>query len=384
MQIWIPSKQTSRPKIVKKSTKKLKLQLRYIFILFQMCAVFGSSKSVRHFHNIDRVKCFTFILNTFIFIFHLCCNISFTVTLPGIAISKANAAMTIAAMLHRLVLCSRINNIQMLTIRMAKLANNLNVHFEEKKAKGLYILLFLSTFLYIPVIICSAVAMNEISFKAFAFNSDIEDPILKMALIITFNITFILFLTVPINIFALYYTVVCRHLRSIIITFKKSLNSRDHLKKDDVFENYLAIRRFATHMDEELSFLIFTSSLFNACIMYFGVTCFLHPEEYISTFQSASIWFLVPASYIPFFAMTVSACFVHEASTGVYNKGQELLRFGRIPTFSQLRILYVTEKELTLTVWKIVPIKRNFLMAAMGTIFTYCILLDNLRWATRK
>ncbi|KAG8197273.1 hypothetical protein JTE90_007521 [Oedothorax gibbosus] len=188
----------------------------------------------------------------------------------------------------------------------------------------------------------------------------------------------------PVNLFAMYYTVVCCNLRNVIITFKKSLDSSDSTVYDDAFENYLAIRRFVVEMEKDLSSLLFTSSLFNACIMYFGLTCWMYPEENVGSAQVASIVFLVPASYIAFFAMILSACRVHEASVSVCDKGQELLRFGHVQTFSKIRLLHVIEKELTLTVWKIVPIKRNFLLVAMGTIFTYCVLLDNLRGVTRN
>lgn len=378
--IWLFSKPIKASEKLKGRRRKSKLPLQYIFTLFQICAIFGSTKNF--LHSFNRVKFFTFFLNIFILVFQAICNVSFCMLFPEISASKANAAMTTASFIHRWVLCARINNLQILSIRMAKLLKRLKVPSEDMKTKYLHILLFLSTLMYIPLLICSAITLRDQGFLTFTFNSHINNPIWQMGLITTFIVTFTLFLMVPLNIFALYYTAVCCNLQRMIVNLKESFTRP--CKYDDFFENYLAIRRFIADMDKELSFLMFTSSFFNACTMYFGLTCWLHPNEYGKAFQIATIWFLVPASHLPFFTMILSACFVHEASSSMWDKGHELLRLGCAPSFSQLRILYVTEKELTLTVWKIVPIKRSFLVAAMGTIFTYCVLLDNLRWVGRR
>ncbi|KAG8186283.1 hypothetical protein JTE90_004627 [Oedothorax gibbosus] len=298
------------------------------------------------------------------------------------SISKANLAITITSFVHRWVLCTRINTLRILAIRLNRLANNLNVHSENSKTKYLRYLVLLSSLLYIPIVICSAVTLHQIV-PILTYNYVISNPITNTALIIAFAGTFVLYLMLPYNIFGLYYIVVCCTLQRMINSLKYSLAQNDLHNYNDIFTNYLAIRRFVADMDKKLSFLMLTSSLHNACVMYFGLTCWLHPKEYGGPFQRASIWFLVPANYLPFFAVILSACCVHEASSSMWNAGQELLKFGGAPTFPQIRLLYLTEKELTLSVWKIVPIKRSFLVATMGTIFTYCVLLDNLRWMSR-
>ncbi|GIY07556.1 hypothetical protein CDAR_34531 [Caerostris darwini] len=41
------------------------------------------------------------------------------------------------------------------------------------------------------------------------------------------------------------------------------------------------------------------------------------------------------------------------------------------------KLLSCIDKEMCLTVWKIVPIRRSFIFGTVGTIFTYVLLFDD-------
>ncbi|GFU42076.1 hypothetical protein NPIL_351661 [Nephila pilipes] len=46
--------------------------------------------------------------------------------------------------------------------------------------------------------------------------------------------------------------------------------------------------------------------------------------------------------------------------------------------FNQLRFMMFAEKETTLTLWGIMPIRKNFIFGMMGIIFTYTLMFYNL------
>lgn len=141
---------------------------------------------------------------------------------------------------------------------------------------------------------------------------------------------------------------------------------------------YKNIKKLTEDVDSDTSFLLFTSTLFNASTTYFVVTAWLHPQDYIIPVQKVSLIFLFGLSCIAC-GMSVSASFVNEASAEVANEVQRLLSNGKPPTAAQKQLVFVTQKELFLTVWKMIPIRRSLILVTMGTIFTYCILIDNLK-----
>ncbi|GFS71131.1 uncharacterized protein NPIL_550361 [Nephila pilipes] len=107
----------------------------------------------------------------------------------------------------------------------------------------------------------------------------------------------------------------------------------------------------------------------------------LHPQQYeayMGIVSLISVWILFVAFCLAFIAMTVTGSLVHDDSASIWIKTQELINTRQRLSFSQKRFLSVVEKNLAMTVWKIAPVKRSFILAALGTIFTYCILLDDL------
>ncbi|GFT42721.1 uncharacterized protein NPIL_122191 [Nephila pilipes] len=125
--------------------------------------------------------------------------------------------------------------------------------------------------------------------------------------------------------------------------------------------------------------LVFVSSIYNASVVYFGLTAALHHEEYIDGFQIMSVCSIFTANFVAYIGLTLSASLVHESSEDLLQKAYEVLNFRNDINSIQQRFLSSLEKDLFLTVWRIVPIKRSFIFTTMGTIFTYCIILDSLR-----
>ncbi|GFY43728.1 uncharacterized protein TNIN_214301 [Trichonephila inaurata madagascariensis] len=188
-------------------------------------------------------------------------------------------------------------------------------------------------------------------------------------------------MVLPIGIFSTFYAVLCYHLYDVVKNFLKYLDETTINDNDVILKQYLSIRKLVLEADSELSLLMFMSSLFYACAMYFGIASILHSEDYTSSgsyLSLVTIWLVFIASNTAFVVMAIFGSLVWETSTDIWEKAQELMNTEQNPTFSQKRFLAVSEKGLTMTAWKITPVKRSFILATMGTIFTYCILLDTI------
>ncbi|GFT82318.1 hypothetical protein NPIL_240721 [Nephila pilipes] len=72
--------------------------------------------------------------------------------------------------------------------------------------------------------------------------------------------------------------------------------------------------------------------------------------------------------------MSTSASLVCEASQEIGSMAEASIGVTPRSKYMQLRFLMSAEKEIHLTVWKMIPIRRNFILATTGAIFTYAVL----------
>ncbi|GFQ88083.1 uncharacterized protein TNCT_296821 [Trichonephila clavata] len=187
-----------------------------------------------------------------------------------------------------------------------------------------------------------------------------------------------LYFVIPFNTFAIYYTVVCYHLRRMTKVFAKSIKSSTYLNLGKATQTYKALKSLVAKIDRELSFLMFTTTLFNACTMYLGIKSLLRSGEFPIIAQHISVWCLFIASYLSFIAMGTMASLVFEANANGLEKLKDAICNRFNITRSQMRVLLTDANDVSLTVWNIVPIRRSFIFGTIGAILTYCVLIESL------
>ncbi|GFS38627.1 uncharacterized protein TNIN_269411 [Trichonephila inaurata madagascariensis] len=165
----------------------------------------------------------------------------------------------------------------------------------------------------------------------------------------------------------------------MIRDFEKVVDSASFCHLDHFLQTYKVLRNLIEEVDKELSFLMFTSTIFNACTMYFSVVSFLSSNEVSINPQHISVGCLFVASYVSFIAMSWIGSLVYEANAKVLEKLKDLTCNKTSLTQSQKRILFIDSSHVSLTVWKIIPIRRNLIFDILGTIFTYSLLLNGLK-----
>ncbi|GBM79328.1 hypothetical protein AVEN_104868-1 [Araneus ventricosus] len=126
---------------------------------------------------------------------------------------------------------------------------------------------------------------------------------------------------------------------------------------------------------------MFSSSLHFAVIIYSGVSLLKHYADYKgfgSILPVASEYLSFGVGSVSFILMPGTGSLINDASSGMWDKVNEVINAEENSTLIQQRFLFVTGKETAMTIWKITSVKRSFIFSTLGAILTYCILLDNL------
>ncbi|GFU66642.1 hypothetical protein TNCV_3111261 [Trichonephila clavipes] len=133
----------------------------------------------------------------------------------------------------------------------------------------------------------------------------------------------------------------------------------------------------AEAIDKEVSFLIFCSTVYTSTSMYYLLHAAFDPDYNNSpTLVELVLFFSFTSAN--FLLTTVSASLVGEASQEIASTVRSLTAPSMATELSLQRFLLVVEKDICLTVWKIVPIRRNFIIGTMGAILTYSVLFHSL------
>ncbi|KAG8189037.1 hypothetical protein JTE90_025475 [Oedothorax gibbosus] len=132
-------------------------------------------------------------------------------------------------------------------------------------------------------------------------------------------------------------------------------------------------------VDDLLSFPLLISTIYASGVMYLTLNVLLHPDIFPPEFHMyASFYSLFIITFVLFVAMTVAASRVADAASEIGRKAWSLKDNRYNTTYVKQRFLMCTQKEVNLTVWKLVPVKRSFPIGVIGGIFTYIALFYSL------
>ncbi|GFQ65852.1 uncharacterized protein TNCT_240581 [Trichonephila clavata] len=295
------------------------------------------------------------------------------------AVPVAWASMTLVTLIHRCALSSRVKKLKMISLSLENISAKLKISTANRNNKWIHFWAILNSLLFIIFAVASGVTVYINGTRAFLFNFALENKGWKASAAFFYSLTLIIYFMLPLNAFAVYYTITCHRMRCVLNTFRNGLESINHCDIDQALRMYKDIQNLIAEMDGGMSFLMFTSTIFNAIPMYFGITKLLRPRDFAMDSETLSVWSLFIASYGTFIAMAASGSLVCETNVltmdllkGIVNNRSDL-------TPSLNDVPFHDTKVESLTVWNIVTVNRSFIFSILGTIFTYCILLDGMR-----
>ncbi|GFS38622.1 uncharacterized protein TNIN_269391 [Trichonephila inaurata madagascariensis] len=295
------------------------------------------------------------------------------------AVPIAWASMTLVTLIHRCALSSRLQKLKMISLSLENVFEKLKISTANRNNKWIHSWAILNSLLFVVFAVASGVTVYTNGTRVFLFSFSLENEGWKASVAFFYCLTLIIYFMLPLNTFAVYYTVTCHRMRCVLNTFKNGLEPMPHSEFDHVLRMYKAIQNLIAEMDGGMSFLMFTSTIFNAIPMYFGITKLLRPRDFAMDSETLSVWSLFIASYGAFIAMAASGSSVYETNVKSMDQLKGIVNNRSDLTPSPNDVSFLDTKVESLTVWNIVPVNRSFIFSILGTIFTYCILLDGMR-----
>lgn len=348
--------------------KSEKTYFKVIFTLFKISLIFPWPTSSATF-NTRRYKKYALVtFSAILLLFHALTTISSLISFPINAITISNTTTNLVTFILRFNLGKSMLGMQ----EIAKFMSNVNT----RRTKWIYLWAVLSTFMHIPILILSIINENQTKELFFGLTFD---PVLMSVTWVAYSTFSIVIMILPVNTFAIFYVLVCNQITSALKEFSKGSMADSRADFGKLFQSYTSIKTTVGFLDDELSFMVLCNTVFSAAMMYFCVSVALHPSLFKSYYQCLAITFLLLTTMVSFIAMAISASLVSEASAEVGANSQKLQENNRNSKLSQLRFFASAQTEIYMTVWKIMPIKRSFIVGTLGTIFTYVILFDSLK-----
>lgn len=212
--------------------------------------------------------------------------------------------------------------------------------------------------------------------STLSFNYSFKSDYLRFSFSFVYSFCFIFFIYTPMNVFDIYYVMICLDISSLFISFCKILRSSkpDYRHLTDIYNEIVAAKEF---LDTTVGFLVFLSVLHNACLIYNGIifviyynNSFSDPVDYFTTLSCMM-------NVLNFIVKVVSASRISESSLLCKNESQKLYESDYKQVCSYVRLVNNC-KEIYMTVWGFVDMKRNIILGTLGAILTYSLLFDNL------
>lgn len=347
---------------------------KYIFLLFHASLIFPTfiSSQERKKHSTTLRNCYI-VFNVLITVYFVS-SMSYSVTeisSPMLLIANMVTLCMIAS--YRWIICVKLYHLK----RFVKLFNDSTGTKQPRKDLWIYIWLVLNFILKILVLIFHALSLINYISRLLFFGFELVGSY-RTIYYSSYSLYMMVFFLMPINTFSLFYTVICHEIQCKIRMFLKYMPTKISTSYSNLLDSYNKLASDVKYIDNQMSFLVFCNTLFNSMVIYVMLDSILH-ENTKGIYYITFIRILFFNTLMSFLAMTISASLVSEVAEDIAYRSRSLTASTVDSAFCLQRFVHCTEKGLNLTVWKIAPIRRNFIIGVLGVIFTYTILLDSLR-----
>lgn len=345
-----------------------------IFILFHFSFIFSIKILGTHSVLKKVSKCLLIVFNVYVTFLFTVILVSYP-SKSGLSITAiANIIITITMLTFRWILCLNLAHFK-------NIANSLRATNVTKcPIFWLRTWAFASTGIQIVLLIYKlSTIIGHSSNGMVILGFKIEEPFVTI-INSSHSTTVVVSLTMAINTFSIFYVTVCHQMRFEILNFMDKLSPRHFIDFEPLMESYFGISKMVERIDDAMSFPVFCYIIFSSVSMYDLIAMALRPQF---VFSSGELIYTVCFFFITlqsFLAMTVAASLVGEASQKVCKEVKNLSPESLCAAIQLQRFISMTESDLCLTVWKILPIRRNFILAALGAMFTYILLLESIKF----
>lgn len=177
----------------------------------------------------------------------------------------------------------------------------------------------------------------------------------------------------PMSIFSMFLIFTCSEINSKIKFLHRDLGSKSNASFVKFLRNYSWIRSKVEDIDDTFSFLIFLSTILNSMNMYYFLKSCIDSNG-LKVIHWKLFYFFY--SFLFFIATIISATSVSETSQKLIDRAKTV-ETSTETSLTKILILN-SEKDICFTVWKITPIRRNFIFGIFGLIISYVGLFYSL------
>lgn len=351
----------------------MKFIYKLVFLLFGISFVVPTVGKTKNMF----AKYSSILLSTAILIFHAYDSFYMFYQAQGKAIMTAFFLANAIAFTHRYVLGRKFYSLK----RIANIISNYEI---QENYKSKYVLLFwLALSTLSQVFKLGNNMYNHRNNPHIRSLFGLKDDNYTIAFFYYFHHTILMHL--PISLFAVFYTVVCYHLRCALKQFSlnSSTNNDGFIEYKNILQSINKFHDTIASFDDKLSIFVLFFTMHASYTVVFPVYYILHNSAYFTSCMlcmNQLAHFVQIADYIvTFAALTLLASLVAEA----YNElqataGRSIACLDMEFTSKQHKFLMCIEREAHFTVYKIVQIRRSFIVGVVGGVVTYMMLFDNM------
>ncbi|KAG8189544.1 hypothetical protein JTE90_008504 [Oedothorax gibbosus] len=127
-------------------------------------------------------------------------------------------------------------------------------------------------------------------------------------------------------------------------------------------------------IDNDLCIIVFWATLVNLTSVYYAIAL----VNINDTAMIIAVLFHLLNNIVVFFLTCYSASELSDTVKNISLEAHLLLENPKMPPMKHLRFLFVVDKGVHLTVWKLFPLRRNSILTSIGTMITYAVLIENI------
>lgn len=352
---------------------------RIVFWLFKLSIVFALPKlntSNRRMYYIYMI-CF-YILNILIYasILSFCVLDSVQMSPSQLPFLVGTSFMIVVSGFGRITLYKNLKCLKKLSKQINGMFVKLDSSIHKNSLFWIRVWITISTGMCVVSMIFSA--MNYLPPEALV-QANLKIITLYDFLHFIYTNLLVLWLLMPLNVFSIYYVLICLQLQFISSKLIKAVKAPKRVNYEALHQSFDEIKDMVKVADKNLSFLVFLMVVYDASVMYFSILFNLNSDPYYSIYLKCSFYLAFVICFTNFLAMVISASGVHQIFLEISDSARTCGGDSAEPAIVKLLFLRTIDKETAMTVWGIVRVEKSFIFVIFGTLLTYCILIYNMQ-----
>lgn len=354
----------------------MKFSYKIVFFLFGISAVVPTTGRFKN----KLVKYAAILFNTMILLFHAYDSIYLLYSLSSKLLGISFVIANFITLVHRYILGRRYNSLK-------KIANIMSKNYEIQEGRGLKLCVFamgtLSIICHFLTLVTNLHFYGNTTHIRKLFGITDEINVLSDGVTVFYYFHHSILIKLPIHTFALFYALVSHHVRCLVKQFSERHSLEHVVDYQKLLQSLSSLHVTIESLDDKLSSFVLCLTLYMSYVVIFVVRYVLHYTDYFLScpfcLDRVAHYTYVASSVFAFIAVATSASLVSEAYDELRTKARRsIISSGTDFSIMQQKILLCIEKEGCFTVFKIVQIKRSFIVYTFGGVITYMILFDNL------